>query len=130
MGSKDCFLFDSCFASKNSAEVAMEFGAKLIGMLKINTKGFCKDTIEKLTKDWPGGSYLVLRSKPMIPRGRPIISIGYKYNPLKVLYFIVTDNAGSTNTGIHYLSKYPDQFTNAAIHPVDRPLVMSLQICC
>ena len=33
-------------------------------MMKTNTKGFCKETIEKLTKNWPGGSYLVLRSKP------------------------------------------------------------------
>ena len=43
----------------------MGLGAELIGMVKTNTKGFCKETIGKLTKDWPGGSYLVLRSKPM-----------------------------------------------------------------
>ena len=49
----------------------MEVGSKFIGMVKTNTKGFCKETIEKLTKDWPGGSYLVLRSKPMVPGGRP-----------------------------------------------------------
>ena len=42
----------------------------------------------------------------------------------KVLYFIVIDNTGSTNIGIPYLSKYTDQFTNVAIHPVARPLVM------
>ena len=34
----------------------MELGAELIGMAKTNTKGFCKETIEKLTKNWPGGS--------------------------------------------------------------------------
>ena len=61
----------------------------------------------------------------MTPGYRPIISIGYKYNARKVLSFIVTDNAGITNTGIPYLSKYPDQFTNVAIRPVARPLVMS-----
>ena len=60
------------------------------------------DTIEKLTKDWPGGSYLVLRSKPMVPRDRPLIAIGYSYNSRKVLYFIVTDNAGRTKTGIPF----------------------------
>ena len=54
----------------------MEVGAKLIGMAKKNTKRFCKETIEKLKKDWPGGSYLVLRSKPMVPQGRPLITIG------------------------------------------------------
>ena len=39
-GTKDCFLFDSWFASKKAAEAAMELGAELIGMVKTNTKGF------------------------------------------------------------------------------------------
>ena len=64
---KDCFIFDSWFSSKKSAEVAMEFGAELIGMVKTDSKVFCKETIVNLTKDWPGGSYLVLRSKHIIP---------------------------------------------------------------
>ena len=55
---------------KKAAEAAMEMGVELIGMVNTNTKGFCKETIEKLTKDWLGGSYLVLRSKPMVPGGR------------------------------------------------------------
>ena len=84
----------------------MELGAELIVMVKTNTKGFCKDTIEKLTKDWPVGSYLVLRSNPMVPRYGSIIAIIYKYNARKVLSFIVTDNSGSTKTGITYLSKW------------------------
>ena len=96
-------------------------------MVKTNTKGFCKDKIDNLTKNWPGGSYLVLRSNPMVPGGRPLIAIGYKYNARKVIHFIVTDNTGIINTGIPYLSKYPDQFTNFSIRPVGRPLVMSKQ---
>ena len=44
-GPKDCFLFDSWFASKKAEEAAMELGAELIGMVKTNTKGFCKETI-------------------------------------------------------------------------------------
>ena len=60
----------------------------------------------------------------MAPGDRPLIAICYKYNARKVLSFIVTDNAGITNTGIHYSSKYPDQFTNVAIRPVAHPLVM------
>ena len=95
-------------------------------MVKTNTNGFCKDNIEKLTNDFPEGSYLVLRSKPMVPGDRPLIAIDYKYNARKVLSFIVTDNKGRTKTGINYLSKYTDQFTNVAIHPVARPLVMSM----
>ena len=61
----------------------------------------------------------------MVPGERPLIAIGYKYNARNFLYFIVTDNAGITKTGILYLSKYPDQFTNVPIRPVARPLVMS-----
>ena len=127
---KGFFLFNSWFASKKTTEAAMELGAEFIGMVKTNTKGFCKETIEKLTKDWPGGSYPVLRSKPMVPGDRTLIAIGYKYNAWKVLYFIVIDNTGSTNNGITYLSKYTDQFTNVAICPVARPLVMSKKFCC
>ena len=50
-------------------------GAELIDMVNTDTKGFCKETIGKLTKDWPGGSYLVLRSKPMVPGESPLIAI-------------------------------------------------------
>ena len=124
-GTKDFFFFDIWFASKKVAEAAMEVVAKLIGMVKTNTKGFCKETIEKLRKYLPGGSYLVLRSNHMVLGDRPLISIGYKYSPRKVLYYIFTDNAGSTKTGIPYLYKYPGQFTNVSICTVDRPLVMS-----
>ena len=124
-GTKDFPLFDSWFASKNAEEAAMEVGAKFIGMVKTNTKGFCKENIENLTKGWPGVSYLVLRSKPVLPGYRLLIAIGYKYDAQKVLYFIVTDNAGSTKTDIPYLSQYPDQFTNVAIRPVAHTLVMS-----
>ena len=91
----DFFLFDSWFASKKAAEDAMEIGVELIGMVKTNTKGFYKDTIEKFTRDWPGVSYLVLRRKTMVPGDRPLISIGYKYNARKIISFIVTDNSGS-----------------------------------
>ena len=125
VATKDCFIFDSWFSLKKLSEAAMEFGAELIGTVKKNTKIFCQDTIEKLTKDWPGGSYLVLSSKPMVPGVRPLIAIGYKYNVRKVLSFIVTDNTGSAQTGLPYLYKYLYQFTNVDICPVACPLVMS-----
>ena len=82
----------------------MEVGAEFIGMVKTNTKIFFKYTIEKLTRDWPGYSYLLLRSMSMVSGRRKIIDVGYKYNMWKVLSFIVIDNSGSTKTGIPYLS--------------------------
>ena len=86
----------------------------MIGMVKTNTKGFCRDTIEKLTKYFPGGSYLVLRSKPMLPGGRPLIAICYKYNAQKVLSFIVTDNIGRK---ILVFPIYLNILTNLLIFP-------------
>ena len=121
---KDCFLFDSWLSSEKLAEATMEVGSKFIGVINTNTKVFCKETIDKLTKYWPGDSYLVLRSNHMVPGGRPLIVIGCKYNTRKVLYFIVTDNAGSTQAGLPYLSKYPGQFSNLSIRPVSCPLVV------
>ena len=103
----------------------MEFGAELIGMVKKNTKGLCKDNIENIKNDWPEGSHLVFRSKPTIPGGRLLLDIGNKYNEWKVLSFIVTDNKVITNAVLTYLSKYTDQFNNVAILPVSRPLVVS-----
>ena len=60
----------------------------------------------------------------MVPRGRPQIAIGYKYNTRKVLSFIFTDNAGNTQAVIIYLSKYTDQFSNDNSVPVACPLDM------
>ena len=73
---KDCFIFDSWFSSNKLEGAAMEVGAELIGMANKNTKGFYRETIDKLTKDRPGGSHLVLRSKPIVPGGRPLIATG------------------------------------------------------
>ena len=84
------FLIDSWFCSKRSAEAVMDVGANMVGIVKINTKGFCKDTIENLKKYWPRCSYLVLKRKSVVPRDRPLISIGCKYNTRKVLFFIST----------------------------------------
>ena len=37
-----CSIFDSCLSSKKSSEAVMVVGADIIGMVKTNTKGFCK----------------------------------------------------------------------------------------
>ena len=61
-------------------------------------KNFCLATLEKLIKDWLGGSYLVLKSNSIVPGGRPLISIGYKYTSCNFLGFISRVN------GILFLS--------------------------
>ena len=86
---------------------------------------FCKATIEGLSKDWPGGYYIVLRSKTMVTVERRLLDIGYKYNSRKFLSFVATAGSGSTTLDIPYLSKYPDQFSNVSIRPVACLLLMS-----
>ena len=39
---RDCFLFESWFLLKKSAEAATSIGVDLIGMVKTNTKGFSR----------------------------------------------------------------------------------------
>ena len=36
------FIFDSWFASNSSSEAAMDVGADIVGMVKINTKSFIR----------------------------------------------------------------------------------------
>ena len=47
------FLLDSWSSSKKLAETSASIGVDFIGMVKTNTKGFCKAKVEGLTKDWP-----------------------------------------------------------------------------
>ena len=42
----------------------------------------------------------MLSGKPVVPGGRPLIEIVYNYNVCNVLYFIVTEGAGSTKAGM------------------------------
>ena len=78
-------------------------------------------TLEKLMKDCPGGSYFVMKSNPRFPVDRPLLAIGYKYNSRKVLGFISTEGAGSTEPGDPYLSCFPDIYSNVSVFRVVCP---------
>ena len=67
-----------------------------------NPQGFCLSTLEKLTEYWSGGSYIVMKSTPIFPGGIPLMDIGYKYNYRKLLGFIATKGAESTEPGDPY----------------------------
>ena len=49
--------------------------ADIIGMVKTNTKVFCKDAIKNLTNYWQGGSYLMLNRNSRVPVYRSTIAI-------------------------------------------------------
>ena len=115
----------TCRALKFYSCISPSAAVSTISDMNLNSASTISIGFENITQDWPEGSYLVLRSKHMVPRGRPLVAIVCKYNARKVISFIVTDNTVITNTGITYLSKYPYKFTNVVIRPVARPLVMS-----
>ena len=60
-------MFISWFSSKKVVEAASFICVDFIGIVKTNTKGFCKAKIEGFTKFFTDGSHIVLRIKPMVP---------------------------------------------------------------
>ena len=116
--SNDIYFADSWFSSVKTAEEMAAAGVDYCGPVKTIHKGFCLATLEKLMKDWPGGSYLFMKSNPSFPGERPLLAIGYKYNSRKVLGFIATEGAGSTEPGDPYLSCFPDIYSNVSVPPI------------
>ena len=91
------FLFGSWFDSKSSAEDGIHVGAEIIGVVKTTTKIVKEYTTDKLTNYWPGGSYLILKNKFVVPKNSPLIDIRYNHNFWKVIYFFVTEGSGRKN---------------------------------
>ena len=96
----------------------MAAGFDYCGPEKTRQKGFCLSTLENLMKDWPGGSYLVMKSNPRVPGGRALLAIWCKYNSRKVLGFIATEGAVITEPGDTYLYLSPDSYYNFSVCPV------------
>ena len=92
--------------------------------MKTSHKGFCLATLENLMKYWPGGSYLVLKINIRAPGDRPLMAIGYDYNYRRVLGFIATEGAESTEPGDPYLSCFPDIYSNVSVTPVVCPRLL------
>ena len=74
--SNDTYFADSWFSSVKTAEEAMAAKVNYCGPVKIIHKVFCLATFEKLVKDWPGGSYLVMKSNPIFPGEITLLAIG------------------------------------------------------
>ena len=74
--SSDTYFADSWFSSVKSAEEMAVSWVNYCTPAKTSHKGFCLATLKKLTKDWPGGSYLVVKSTPRLPGELPLLAIG------------------------------------------------------
>ena len=57
-------------------EASMDVSSNMVGMVKTNAKVLCKETIENPKKNFPGGSYLVLKINSTANKDRMIIAIG------------------------------------------------------
>ena len=115
------YFSGSWFSSVKTADEMAATGVNYCGPVKTDHKGFCLATLERLMKYWLGGSYLVIKSNPIFTDKRPLLAIGYKYNSRKVLGFIATEGAESTESGDLYLSHFPDIFSSVYVRPLVHP---------
>ena len=67
--SNDTYFADREFSVVKMAEEMMAEGEDYCRRLNMSHKGFCLATLEKFTRYWPLGSYLVMKITPKIPGG-------------------------------------------------------------
>ena len=114
--SNGTLLADSWFNGVKTAEKENSEGVDFCGPVETSHKGFFLAKLEKSIKEWPGGSHILMKSSLRVPGDRLIMDIGYKYISQKVLGFIATEGVGSTESGVPYLSRYPDNNYNVSIN--------------
>ena len=76
--SNENLLADSWFSGVKTVQEASTEGVDYCGPDKMSHKDSFLDTLEKLMKYFPGGSYLVMKSTPTVTGDRPIVAISYK----------------------------------------------------
>ena len=62
-GECDTFYGDSWFASAKTANEIKKLGHHFVGIVKTAHRNFPKVFLEQTMSDWPGGTYLVMKSK-------------------------------------------------------------------
>ena len=73
-----------------------------IGVSKTNTKVFYNDTINNMTKYWPGRSCVIFEINPMVTNSRLPFVIEKYYNSKNNIFFIETDGSWRTKRGTPY----------------------------
>jgi len=73
-------------------------------------------------KDAPGCTYIVLICTGF--KGTPLMVIGYRYSSKATLFFICTQDAGSTRVGVPYKMKFTDTYKNVCVIYGDCPQVI------
>ena len=73
---REVFFGDSWFTSRRLCVAAKEeLGHEYFGAMKTNHSGTPKEDVEKIMKDWPSGSYLVVECDEL-----QLFMVGYKYS--------------------------------------------------
>ena len=86
---------------------------------------FPKKFLEKEMKEMPGGTWITMEGT-CGRTGTRLVAMGYKYNKKKVLQFVITRGAGSTEKGFPYHAKYNDEYGNVLYRNVARPKVLNI----
>ena len=126
-GKPERYYGDSWFASVTVALWFAKRGHAFVGAVKTSSKLFPKAELEDRMKLYPSGASLIMECD--VPgtgnEGIKLLAIGYKYNKKKVLLFIATKNAGSTQPGDPYIARYNDKLRNVRQREVERPAIIS-----
>ena len=121
---KRLLVGDSWFGSVRSAVEVAQQGHHAVLAVKTAHSRFPKKFLDDTMKEFPGGTWITMRGK-CGRTGVELVAIGYKYNSKKVLSFVTTVGAGSTEKGRPYRAKYNDQYGNVCHRDVARPAVIS-----
>lgn len=90
------FLGDSWFGSVKTAETVSFSGNHCIMVIETAFRRSPKKYRESNMLDYPGGTRIVLEGKTH-HKNADLLGIGYKYHCTKVLTFVATRGAGSTD---------------------------------
>jgi len=86
--------------------------------VKQNNALFPKTFVDQMLGDAPGGVAVFLKGSL---DGVNLICTGYRYSRKTILYFVMSENAGTTTLGEPYEMKYTDTHGNILVRHVDRP---------
>jgi hypothetical protein len=123
---EEVFIGDSWFGSIPTAvslKKKMPDGKRSGCIVNIKTAHarFPKAFLEARTKNWPGGTHLVMEG---MVDGVKLYAVGYKYYKKKTMCFLFTEGASSTEEGEPYRARWQDENGNSMYREVKRP------VCC
>ena len=118
------FFGDSWFGSVKAACQVHKLGHHGCFVIKTAHLRTPKKFLEEKMKYFPGGTWIVMEGYAE-KEGVPLVCIGYKYNAKKVLVFLTTKGAGSTQPGEPYIAKFADMYGNVCTREVARPEIIS-----